>query len=231
MSKSNELSQENQTFRGIKIPAIINFYEFTGTKKFNGNEYSKLQEEEDKKYEAKLNKYMYYKRMKIKYAIPKKRFFIILGIIIFIVLKILIPKVFILKEIEILSLGDLRKFEQLKSTYDFFHSLIPIVLPLAITLGVWAYFKNRFEKLEKNHKISEPSEIDIIKEKKHEYLISILNIIKNEYLQNFRILHVSKYEKLFFGNEGCALVNVESGRIILYAKENIKNVLLEHKHL
>jgi hypothetical protein len=109
--------------------------------------------------------------------------------------------------------------------------LISFGMSLIICISMMGIFQKRLDKFISKYKTEHPEEVDIISIKKEEYLMDILNLIKNNYLPNFRILHISKYEKLFYGNEGCALVNAETGRIIIYGKDNIKNVLLEHKHL
>ncbi|GHT68377.1 hypothetical protein FACS1894110_15770 [Spirochaetia bacterium] len=228
MPEHNEISKENQTFSGIKMPAIINFYEFTGIKKFNVKDYNILQEEEEKKFNEKLRKYNSYKEMKGKYAVSKNWYYIILAFF----GGVIIPFIIILVAIFIGSLLSGERFSWLYN--ETISTIMANLTPITIILGigspiiVYKYLKNRLEKLPK---VNFPEEVDIINEKKYEYLSDIYNTIKNIYLKNFRILHISQYEKLFFGNEGCVLINIESGRAILYSKENIKNVMLEHKHL
>jgi hypothetical protein len=204
-------SSSNKSFAGLKMPVIINFYDFTGIKKFNPNDYKDLQEEADKKYKEKLEKYNYYLngvannlgyKLKIRHHI-----------FIFIIAN------------AIWSL--FCNFLKLDLMYNFLGFGILLIINIILMI----IFQQGLEKFISKYKVDCPEEIDILPKKKKQYLMDILNIIKNTYLPTFRILDISKYEKLFFGNKGCALVNIESGRTILYGKDNVKNVLLEHKNI
>jgi hypothetical protein len=210
MAEIIDTSKNNENFTGIKMPAIINFYDFTGIKRFDHDYYRKLQDEEDKKYEEKMKKYNLYLK-----DIAKMKKYTIHHILIF-----LIPSSFFLTLFGILGLLDTLVF-----------LIGGFVIPLIIDVVHSIISEIQLDKFMSEYKTDCPEKVDILPQKKNEYLFSILNLIKNKYLPKFRILDVFEYEKLFFSNEGCALVSVESGRIILYGKNNIKNVLLEHKHI
>jgi len=216
MAENNKLSRENQSFSNIKLPVILDFYEFTGIKRFDSNEYSKLEEEEKARYEEELREYNFYKKNIAKHAVPKKWLFILMGIVTYLVLYILLLNIF------------LRVINDLNVDSISIVILVPLALSIAFPIILRQYFKKRLKKFKK---IKHPKLVDIITRKKYEYFDYILSTIRDNYLPKFRLFHISLYEKLFFGNEGCTLVNIESGRMILYGKENIKNVLLEHKHL
>jgi hypothetical protein len=55
--------------------------------------------------------------------------------------------------------------------------------------------------------------------------------MQTNYLNNFRVFQFDNWGFLFYSKLGCACIDLISGQMLLYAKENIKDVLLEHVHI
>jgi hypothetical protein len=84
----------------------------------------------------------------------------------------------------------------------------------------------------KKYRNNAPEKQPITEKKEHEnYLESILQKIQKNYLNGFRSFEFDNWGFLFYSNLGCACIDLYSGEMVLYAKENIKDVLLEHVHL
>lgn len=77
-----------------------------------------------------------------------------------------------------------------------------------------------------------PEKQPISEEKEREnYLENVLKKIQTNYLDGFRVFEFDNWGFLFYSKLGCACIDLNSGEMVLYAKENIKDVLLEHVHL
>jgi len=63
------------------------------------------------------------------------------------------------------------------------------------------------------------------------YLENVLNKIRTDYLNSFRGFEFDNWGFLFYSNLGCVCIELNSGEMVLYGKENIKDVLLEHVQL
>jgi hypothetical protein len=161
----------------IKFPALINFYEFTGTNKF---EYIQNEEKLKKEHNKSI----------------KKINIIFLGILaLFILLFYLTINSTILANI---------------ITILFVFSIIAFIFIKNI-------LKNNINKLIKERK-----------EKYNCYLKNVLDSLKEKYFNNFRVFEFNNWCFLFYSKLGCACIDLISGEMVIYAKENIKDVLLEH---
>jgi len=186
------MSEENQ-FAALKLPAIINFYEFTGIANFdNSNEKKKLLEytcnwERKEKTE---------KRIKFAWVFSFFGLFILSFVLYYIV------------------------------------SILILILCLILFLASFVFLLIKtIPMYRKNIKNGPQKEPPTEEQEYNNYLSNVLREIQTHYLNDFRAFGFDNWGFLFYSKLGCACIDLKSGQMVLYAKENIKDVLLEHIHL
>jgi uncharacterized membrane protein YbaN (DUF454 family) len=183
----------NDKFALLKLPALINFYQFTEIPKFEDTEERKKLLEDTKSWEKKEN---------IEYKVKLGRFFTIIVIAII--------GYFIYSKIQLVLL---------------------IALLIVLLIG-YIFFIKKTNLILKKYRNTAPEKQPINENKEHaNYLGAVLKILQTNYLNNFRIFEFDNWGFLFYSKLGCACIDLISGQMLLYAKENIKDVLLEHVHL
>jgi len=106
------------------------------------------------------------------------------------------------------------------------------IVLIIILLAGYYLLMIKTELVLKKHK-NDPPVFQPISEKQgyENYFKMVLQKIQTEYLNNFREFEFDNWFFLFYSNLGCACIDLVSGKMVLYAKENIRDVLLEHVHL
>jgi len=194
LENNGKITANEGQFASLKLPTLINFYQFTGIPKYEDSQERKKLLEDTENWQKKEN---------IKADVIAGR-----GVAF----------------IAILVIGCILYFSKLHPTLF----VILIILLLAGNFFLWSKTHSILEK----HKNDPPEEQPITKKQGHIYYLEmVLQKIQTEYLNNFRGFEFDNWGFLFYSKLGCACIDLISGQMVLYAKENIKDVLLEHVNL
>ena len=197
------MAEKEGLISSIKFPALINFYEFTGIPKFENTQEGQILIEKVEKYDEKINK------------IKKNNKTILF------ISKILFPIIIVLSFF-VLFLSSYLFYTF--NTHILFIVQMFLLCCLVINFIVFIIYSIRNKKTEKK--------AIFVKQKPYiSYLQNILNELKDKYFNDFRVFEFDNWGFLFYSKLGCSCIDLISGEMVLYAKENIKEVLLERVNL
>jgi len=199
--KEDEIEKDEGQFSSLKFPALINIYEYTGIPKFTNTEEGQILIEKISIWKERENN-----------KSKKENDYLLL----FKILLGLIPAL-------ILFLPFITMLIDIKKNIIIYGQIFFGVLFFIDLIMVFIYS----QKIKKNK--GEPI---LEKQKPYiNYLQKILDNIKGNYLNEFRMFELGGWCFLFYSKLGCVCVDLISGNMVLYAKDNIKDVLLEHVDL
>ena len=194
LENNGKITANEGQFASLKLPTLINFYQFTGIPKYEDSQERKKLLEDTENWQKKEN---------IKVSVQLGR---------------------IVAFVAIFVIGCILYFSKLHPTLF----VILIILLFAGNFFLWSKTHSILEK----HKNDPPVWQPISEKQSYEnYLKRVLQKIQTEYLNNFRGFEFDNWGFLFYSKLGCACIDLISGQMVLYAKENIKDVLLEHVNL
>jgi hypothetical protein len=112
-----------------------------------------------------------------------------------------------------------------------FHFALFIIMTIVLLAG-FIFLVVKTSSILKKYRNCAPDKQPITENQIYQnYLKNVFQSIHIKYLNGFRFLEFDNYGFLFYSKLGCACIDLNSGDMVLYAKENIKDVLLEHVHL
>ena len=194
MSENNlESTSKEGQFASLKLPAFINFYQFTGIPKYDESKERMKLLEDTKNWRKKEEIVGYLNWARILSFIA----LVVVGLVFYFKFHIAL---FIIVTIILLA---------------------SIVLLIIKTNPVIKKYRNNAPE---NEPITEDQDYQ-------NYLENLLHNIKTKFLSGFRSFQFDDWGFLFYSKLGCACIDLKSGEMVLYSKDNIKDVLLEHVHL
>ncbi|GBU27400.1 hypothetical protein R84B8_00930 [Treponema sp. R8-4-B8] len=188
-----EITVAEGQFASLKLPALINFYNFTGIPKFDdSNEKQKLLEDtKNWNKKEKIEGYIKFARISAFIAL------VIVGLIL----------------------------------YFKFHIALFIIFTILLFSG-FILLIIKTSPIIKKYRNNAPEKQPLTEDQEYQnYLEGVFRNIHTKYLNGFRAFEFDNWGFLFYSKLGCTCIDLKSGEMVLYSKENIKDVLLEHVHL
>ena len=199
-------NENTEQFPSLKFPALINFYKFTGIPKYEDSLGRQKLLEDVEEWESKQKEWENKQNIKEKKNIKYLLLFLLL-LPLFIYFSYTLYK---LLNDHNLTLKNIVKILSIIISCAIFFM---IIIHIKIISGIKKTMGNNPMMEKQHHAI---------------YLNNVLTKLKENFFNGFRVFEFNNRCFFFYSKLGCACIDLISGEMVLYAKENIKDVLLEH---